>query len=254
MYPGSDPQRRATARWRASLFPTAGEAGGSYVIGSSRGGEGGTADDPEAAAARARAEAARRAHTRVRRYCVANRLTRLGTLTYAGEGCHDPRVLRSDVAAFMRQLRCELGERIAYLWVPEWHSQGHGMHAHFAVGRYVPRGVLVRAWGRGFVHIKLLGDLPVGSGRTEQARRAAGYLGKYVAKTFAGEDLRGLHRYEVAQGFQPLAVPVEGRTDLEILARASEYMRAEPITRWYSNQQLGWHGPPAFWFQWAHPL
>ncbi len=51
-----------------------------------------------------------------------------------------------------------------YVWVPEWHKSGHGQHVHFAVGRFVPRRVIEQAWGRGFVHIKLLGDLPVGSG------------------------------------------------------------------------------------------
>jgi len=240
--------------WRATLFPTAGEAGGSYAAGSSRGGGWAALEDEEVAAARSRAEAARRALTRVRRYSVANRLTKLGTLTYAGEGCRDPRVLRRDVADFMRNLRSSLGEPIPYLWVPEWHPNGHGLHVQFGLGRYVARGLIVRAWGRGFVDIRLLGDLPVGSGRIEIARRTASYLGKYVAKTFATEDLRGLHRYEVAQGFQPPSLRLEGRSDVEILERASEHMGAEPTKRWYSNERKEWRGPPALWFQWATPL
>ena len=48
---------------------------------------------------RAREEAARRARAKVRRYGAANRLNRLGTLTYRGEGCHDPLRLRADLAA-----------------------------------------------------------------------------------------------------------------------------------------------------------
>jgi len=80
------------------------------------------------------------------------------------------------------------------------------------------------------------------------------YLGKYVAKTFATEDLRGLHRYEVAQGFQPPSLRLEGRSDVEILERASEHMGAEPTKRWYSNERKEWRGPPALWFQWATPL
>jgi hypothetical protein len=56
----------------------------------------------------------------VRRYCVANRLTRLGTVTYAlKDGCRDPRTLRSDVGEFFRHLRQANGRRIPYLWVPE---------------------------------------------------------------------------------------------------------------------------------------
>ena len=65
-------------------------------------------------------EAARRARAMIRRYCAANRLNRLGTLTYAGEGCHDPEQLRSHVAVFFKGLRRDLGgRRLPYLWVPE---------------------------------------------------------------------------------------------------------------------------------------
>ena len=65
--------RPAAASWVAAVRARAGRLAGS---------------DP----GRARAEAARRAAGKVRRYCAANRLNRLGTLTYRGEGCHDPRV------------------------------------------------------------------------------------------------------------------------------------------------------------------
>jgi len=70
------------------------------------------------------------------------------------------------------------------VWVPEWHKSGHGLHVHFAVGRFIGRGKIEQAWGRGFVHIKLLGDLPAGSGSLQEARLAARYLSKYVTKTF----------------------------------------------------------------------
>ena len=82
-----------------------------------------------------------------------------------------------DVAEFFRELRegIERG-RFPYLWVPQWHPGGHGLHAHFAVGRFVPRRLIERAWGHGFVHIKLLDGLPVGSGALGEARLAARYL------------------------------------------------------------------------------
>ena len=133
--------------------------------------------DPE----RSRLEAARRARGKVRRYCTAHGLNRLGTLTYAGAGCHDPAQLRADVGDFFRSLRVSLGGKpFPYVWVPEWHKSDHGMHVHFAVGQFIPRGRIDEAWGRGFVHIKRLSDLPVGSTRLSEARRAAGYLSKYV--------------------------------------------------------------------------
>lgn len=57
-----------------------------------------------------------------------------------------------------------------------------------------------------------MGDLPVGSGTLSEARVGAGYLSKYVAKTFTDPSARvlGLHRYDVAQGFQPQPIALSG--------------------------------------------
>ena len=74
-------------------------------------------------------------------------------------------MVRGDIHGFFRGLRRGLGgEPFPYLWVPELHESGHGFHVHFAVGRYVPRSLIEGAWGRGFVFIKLIQGLPVGSG------------------------------------------------------------------------------------------
>ena len=141
--------------------------------------------------------------------------------------------------------------RLPYLWVAEWHPGGHGLHAHFAVGRYVPRSTIERAWGRGFVHIKLLGGLPVGSGTLAEARLASRYLSKYVRKGIEhAERLAGLHRYEVAQGFQPGRVLFEARTEAQVIERASEAMGGPPAYVWRSTGVEGWHGPPACWASW----
>jgi hypothetical protein len=239
------------AAWTLSLYPEAAEGGGCfrpsrrptphYV-------PAGSAADPS----RARAEAGRRARRNVRRYCAATRLNRLATLTYRGSGCHDPREVRADVGAFFRQLRDGLGGKpLPYVWVPEWHKTDHGLHAHFAVGQFVPRRLIERAWGRGFVHIKLIGDLPVGSGPREEARRAAGYLSKYVSRTF--DDSRfvaGLHRYDLAQGFQPRGVALSGRSPEDVIAQACEVMGARPVRWWRSSDEEDWQGPPSYWVQW----
>ena len=191
-----------------------------------------------------------------RRYCAANGLNRLGTLTYAGTGCHDPALFRTHIADFFRNLRTELGGRpFPYLWVPELHETGHGLHGYFAIGRFVKRSAIERAWGPGFVLIKLLGDLGdlgVGSTARDEARRAAAYLSKYVAQTF-GQAVRevGGHRYDVAQGFQPpveriTATPYEGLRQL-----SSERLGRFPVREWYSWQTEDWSGPAAVWFQWA---
>jgi hypothetical protein len=240
------------AAWSLCLYPDAREAGGAFVP--SRPprravGVRGQAADPD----RARIEAARRAKGRLRRYCAANRLNRLGTLTYAGDGCHDPRQARADVGAFFRELRRATGgDRLAYAWVPEWHKSGHGLHLHFAVGRFIQRGLIASAWGHGFVHIKLLGDLPVGSGTLAQARKAAGYLSKYVTKSFADSGRpAGLHRFDVAQGFQPRAVRLVGRSADDVIGQASQQIGADPVLRWSSADVPDWQGGPAIWAQWA---
>lgn len=243
--------RPLPARWSLRLSPTAGEAGGCFV--SARRSRPskvapGMAADPE----RAAEEAARRARGQLRRYCSANGLNRLGTLTYSGEGCHDPVELRRHVAAFFRTLRTSLGgDRVAYAWVAEWHKTGHGQHVHFAVGRYIARELIEQSWPHGFVHIKLLGDLPVGSGRLEEARQAARYLGKYAGKAFDAHRVPGLHRYEVAQGFRPASESITGVSLAQVMAAACDRMGSQPSRSWSSADEPGWDRPPAVWVSWG---
>jgi len=233
--------------WSLTLYPQAGEAGGCFRR-RGRASEGGGEPDVE----RAQEEAARRARTKVRRYCAANRLNRFATLTYAGAGCFDHRELRGDVAVFFRDLRAELGGKpLPYLWVPEWHPGGHGLHVHFAVGRFVKRSLIERVWDRGRTHIKLIGDLPVGSGALEEARLAARYLAKYVAKNVADDRVARLHRYEVAQGFRPEAIYLTGDSEAEVLGQACEIMGGQPSRSWNSSQVEGWKAPPSYWHAWS---
>ncbi len=235
------------ALWALSLYPEAGEGGGCLSVARRPLSKGGPPN-----AERAAEEAGRRARTRTRRYAAANRLNRLGTLTYRGEGCHDPVRLRGDLAGFFRELRSGIDQgRFPYVWVPQWHPGGHGLHAHFAVGRFVQRRLIEQAWGHGFVHIKLLDGLPVGSGTLGEARLAARYLARYVGREV--EDARrlaGLHRYEVAQGFQPAKIECYGRTAEDVIERASGFMRSAPERVWLSSSVEGWRGPPACWAQW----
>jgi len=173
-------------------------------------------------------------------------------LTYAGEGCHDARALRGDVAAFFRGLRAGIGAgAVPYVWVPQLHPGGHGWHVHFGVGRYVPRTLIEHAWGHGYVHIKLLSDLPVGAGARAEARLTARYLAGYAGRELADERRpAGLHRYEVAQGFQPEQTLVYGGSAEDVIERASGYMRAAPSRVWLSSGEEGWRGPSACWAQW----
>ena len=241
------------AGWYLSLYPSAGEGGGCFRASvprreSSEYVAKGSAANPE----RAAEEAGRRARGRLRRYCSSNRLNRLGTLTYAGEGCHDVEQVRLDVGDFFRNLRTGLGGNpLPYAWVPEWHKT-HGLHLHFAVGRFVPRGLIDEAWGRGFVHIKLLGNMGHGATSLDEARRAAGYLSKYVAKTFTETDARllGLHRYDLAQGFQPAKVSLYARSRDGLIDLASQTLESPPSKVWTSDETPGWQGALAVWAQW----
>jgi hypothetical protein len=134
-----------------------------------------------------------------------------------------------DLAEFFRGLRRELGAKpLPYAWAPEWHPGGHGLHVHFAVGRYVRQRLIAEVWGRGIGHIKLIEDLPVGFGALEEARVAAGYLAKYVSKSIGDERVPRLHRYEVAQGFQPEKVALRADSEQAVVAEASERMGARP--------------------------
>jgi len=92
---------RTRPRWALSLYPEAAEAGGCLAVVRE---PGGGYEGVEPDTARAAEEAARRARAKIRRYAAANRLNRLGTLTYRGEGCRDPILLREHLGLFFRQL------------------------------------------------------------------------------------------------------------------------------------------------------
>jgi len=191
----------------------------------------------------------------VRRYCAANRLNVMGTLTYAGSGEHDPKQVRRDVAVWFRSLRSALGGRpLPYVWVPEWHKTDHGLHLHFAVDRYVNYRLIRSTWGHGNIWIRRHTDLPVGSTTLTEARRAARYLSKYVTKSFdADESSRAaaLHRYDVAQGFQPPVMRIPARSVEDGLESMCSIMRAAPSFAWSSREVEDWQAPPAVHFQWG---
>jgi hypothetical protein len=247
------PLARFDAAWIFNLYPDAGEGSGSFQSSVRRVPahvSRGAAADPE----RSALEAGRRARQRLRRYCAANRLNRLGTLTYRDTGNHNPELLRQHLGEFFRALRASLGgDPFPYAWVPEWHKSGHGLHAHFAVGQYIKRSLIERAWPHGFVHIKLIGDLPVGTTSLGQARRAASYLSKYVAKAFVDDPHRtlGLHRYDIAQGFTPRPIVFRASSEFEALATATELLDEDLVHAWFSHENPEWAAPPAVWAQWG---
>jgi hypothetical protein len=155
------------------------------------------------------------------------------------------------VAHFFKRLRYEVvGEPYPYVWVPEWHKTDHGLHVHFAVDRFIDHDAMTKVWGRGFTHIKRLGNVKH-EGSLSSARDAAGYLSKYVTKAFADHERSpGLHRYEVAQGFRPRVERIVATTREGALGAANERMGRAAATSWSSDEAKDWQGPPTMWAAW----
>jgi hypothetical protein len=192
--------------------------------------------------------AARRARSQVRRYCAANRLVYLWTATYAPteDARLEPRLVREDVRRFFRRLRRELGRAFPYLWTTEWHSTGHGLHVHFAVGERIKHATVRTAWGRG--HVWVSARPRDGLKRVETARRVARYIAKYLVKDHGALD--GLHRYDVAQGFRPRERVFVANTAEAALLAAIREMGVGPARHWTSRDSSDWAGPPAIWAGW----
>jgi hypothetical protein len=241
--------RHLQGSWVLTLCPAAAQASGAFVSARRPASSGvrGMAADPE----RSAEEAGRRASSRLQLYVVANRLNRFGTLTYAGEGCFDQRQVRDDTAVWLRRMRLVMGGNFPYAWVTEWHKT-HGLHVHFTVGQFIHRSLIESAWGRGFIKIKLIGDLPVGSGTVEESRIAARYIAKYVSKDFKAPGTRdiNLRRFSVAKGYQPELIRLQGVSRADVMAQAVQIMGRRATRAWYSQDAEDWRGAPALTLQW----
>ena len=238
-------------RWTMWLYRDALEASASLSGGAGSGGGEARGQGAGSGAGRSLEEAGRRARGRLRRYCVANRLDRLVTLTYRGEGCHDGRALRADVGAFVKRLRraCGLGS-FPYAWVPELHPGGHGFHAHLAISTFLPKVDVEAAWGHGWVDLRRLASHMEYASPPTRAKVAASYLAKYASKQWATK-LAGLHRYEVGEGHQPSWMKLTGETFEGVLMAAVWVMGGVlPAEVRSSSDWEGWMGPVSRWVRW----
>lgn len=215
-------------------------AGGADAPGAG-GGEGG-------AAGSSRERVARRARGRVRRYAVANGIRRMATFTYR-EGTFDRRQVKSDWAAFARELKARWPE-LAWVRVLELHPSGHGLHVHAGLSRAFPderrTRALARLWGHGFVDVRKIRSR---RGGHEDARAAARYLAKYATKD--RDTSPGEHGYEVAQGHQPTTVRIRVWDAAAGRLAAIEAMGGEvPSYEWDSGDSTRWTGPPVAFLGW----
>lgn len=240
--------RETRELWVLRVYPDAAEAVGVWRwVGRQIAPEKGEVSD----SARAQSEGDRRARGKLRRYVAANRLNRLVSLTYRGEGLHDPHELRRDVSKFARRLRsARASGPLPYAWVPEWHKTGHGLHVHVGLGEYFPKSDIEDSWGHGFVDVRLIRSRGA-VGPLAESRVAAGYLAKYLGKDFDRRREAGLHRYEVAQGFQPRSFEIAARTFAEVFDEAREAMAGLAVDSvWRSESAPDWAGPPAACITW----
>lgn len=193
--------------------------------------------------------AERRAATQMRRYCKANKLFRLATLTFACQ-THDWGEVMLAVGDFRRQFRLCYGDRPMAI-VIEAHKSG-AFHVHVGMPCYVLKARLEEMWRRrGFVDIRMLGDRYQAGDIELMAAKVAGYLAGYVKKFSSTPRPPGCHRYEVTQGFQPESElsEVEGEGEAFVTAIAA-FGGELPSFVWSSDSVEDWPGPPVrvgFW-------
>jgi len=195
----------------------------------------------------------RRARSAIRRYCQANRLDTLWTLTYAKEGGEwDRDLVQRQVAMFFRRMRLRYGP-LPYVWALELHPGGHGWHVHVALRGFWPHAVLTATWGHGIVQFSRRDHVsPEKTGVCSEARLAA-YIAKslasYVAKEL--EAGRGRHAYDVGQGFQPEVERWLAWSDDELRDEFVERFGGELWqAKWRSEDGEDWRGPLVRWWVW----
>ena len=196
--------------------------------------------DPE----RARIESLRRTRASVRRYCSANRLDRMGTLTFEVEPDLDGGW--EAVEGFRRALAAELGELVPLVVVPEYGTLNGRLHFHVAFGRYLPVVMLRRCWPHGFVDVRRIKARGRGRrlGGRALCRLVASYIAGYVTKGDRTPFSR--KRYSTTRGCAPVSRSVM-RSDL---AAAFATVRARAggaaLTVWSSSSVEEWAGPPVY--------
>jgi hypothetical protein len=219
---------------------------------------------------------ASRSRSRLRRFVVANRLTKMWVVTMA-EGLSGPDgygELVRRLGGFIRRVRRDFfgGKPVPYLWSIEPHPGGHGWHANVLLPqRFIDKRQMQRCWGHGNVWFtdftkdrtdpfgRPINGKPGASGSgtpsrsaRSGSRRAAGYVAKYVTKDFGKADIgENRHRYEVAQGYQPR----EDASRLLTFTEARERLERHPAFatvehRWSSEDDPGFPGWPCevWWF------
>ena len=189
-----------------------------------------------------------RARSKFRRYFKRNRLRKMWVLTY-GEQTVDRRQVKADVNALMVKWRAYRGgEEFPYAYVLEYHESGF-LHVHVAVPLgYMSKDHLQKLWGKGLVWYEER-KAPKGTSGRKQSEILAGYLAKYLDKSFIDDHREfGEHRYEVAQNFDPTQIRRSFATLSSALKFLGEIDGEEFKLFWQSSDKDEWDGRPVWLF------
>ncbi len=224
-----------------------------------------------------------RSKGRMRRYMVHNRLVKMWVLTFTGQGLHGEdgyRQAQAETRAFIKRLRRDFyrGKNFPYLWSIEPHPGGHGWHVNLMLQNvFIDKGQFQRGWQNS--RTKINGNVwytdftkdsedwlgrPIGgkrgksapAGSRTAAKRAASYASKYIGKDL--DEDSGIpdraHRYEVAQGYQPVPVQRRFLSFTEAVTFITSH-RSFGSLEWFSRSQDwdDWDGPPVQCFRFDPP-
>ena len=190
-----------------------------------------------------------RARARFRRYAKRNGLRKMWVLTFE-EAVWDRVLIKGLVNEFMISWRVFYGcKPFPYAYVLELHPNGHGYHVHVATPLgFMDKSRLQKMWGHGVVWFSDR-KFPKGSGGRRQSEILAFYLAKYLDKSFEDESRApGEHRYEVAQGFDPVQVRRSFATAREAREWLMLFDGEQFHEVWCSDDQDEWEGRPVWLF------
>ena len=224
--------------WAFSLYPEAGEGGGCLVGAAARlvavgrppdrgagGGGGGAAGAGEDPPLRGREPAEPARHADLSR-------ARAATIR-----CSCAAIWRGSSASCARGLAAGA---FPYVWVPQWHPGGHGLHAHFAVGRFVPRGLIERLGARLRAHQaarRAAGRL--GRARRRRGWRPATWLATSAATSRTSAGWRGCTATRSRRASSRTKIECYGASAEDVIERASRLMGSEPERVWLSVEGGG---------------
>lgn len=211
--------------------------------------------EPEHDPERSAREASRRARAEMRRYCVANRIDKLWTLTYGGEAPTDWSQVWEHIEAFRKRLWAHLGRRIPMVVVIEEGSKNGRLHVHPAVSEYIDQADMAKLWGHGFVFVRKIKANPsprrTTPSRSDLARIVAGYLSGYLianGKKAHAQDGRAGHgkRFSTTRGFSPSCDRIRVETMAEAHMIVFREMGTDFSYQWASSDLEDWDGPPVW--------